>query len=365
MSEDGARRPPHRGECILLRVVIPAHDEERVIGKLVADLLSQQYPSDSYRVCVLADRCTDATARVAATAGATVLERTLGPDGKGALLDWYLKDHPVADDEGLVVLDADNRVDEDFLALLSAALVDGVGVVQASVLPSNLDASPIAAAAGLGDWVVREMVYKKAAARGWSVELSGTGFCATGAALSAAGGWSGSLTEDLDLTIRLLLADMPSSYLPNARVWDEKPATLKTAVGQRRRWAQGRTGVRKSRGTKLWKASVTRRSPSMMAMALRLVLARPVFPAADHHGAGGNGRSLGMALSAFMAGMGRPRTLAGGSAAVGALASEGDSFPFALVSAHSHLGPGLGLGSPRPSAGRLVSHSPSRQLLRG
>ena len=255
-----------------MRVVIPAHDEERVIGKLVADLLSQQYPSDSYRVCVLADRCTDATARVAATAGATVLERTLGPDGKGALLDWYLKDHPVADDEGLVVLDADNRVDEDFLALLSAALVDGVGVVQASVLPSNLDASPIAAAAGLGDWVVREMVYKKAAARGWSVELSGTGFCATGAALSAAGGWSGSLTEDLDLTIRLLLAGHAVRYLPNARVWDEKPATLKTAVGQRRRWAQGRTGVRKSRGTKLWKASVTRRSPSMMAMALRLVL---------------------------------------------------------------------------------------------
>ena len=272
MSDSGALPAAGRGDNPFFRVVVPAHDEETVVGKLVSDLQSQQYPSNSYRVLVLADRCTDATAREAARAGAEVLERTVGPDGKGALLDWYLEQHPVADDEGLVVLDADNRVEEDLLSLLSAALADGVGVVQASVLPSNLDASPIAAAAGLGDWMVREMTYKKAAARGWSVELGGTGFCATGAALAAAGGWSGSLTEDLDLTVRLLLAGQSIRYLPEARVWDEKPATLKTAVGQRRRWAQGRTGVRRNRGPKLWKASVAGRSASMMAMALRLVL---------------------------------------------------------------------------------------------
>ena len=272
MCDSGARRPTRPDENPLFRVVIPAHDEERVIGNLVSDLQSQQYPSDRYRVWVLADRCADATARVAARAGAEVLERTVGPDGKGALLDWYLEHHPVADEEGLVVLDADNRVEEDFLSLLSAALADGDRVVQASVLPSNLDASPIAAAAGLGDWMVREMTYRKAAARGWSVELGGTGFCATGAALAAAGGWSGSLTEDLDLTVRLLLAGHTIRYLPEARVWDEKPATLRTAVEQRRRWAQGRTGVRKNRGAKLWKASVAERSASMMALALRLVL---------------------------------------------------------------------------------------------
>lgn len=272
MSDSPARRPAHRGGHTFFRVVIPAHDEERVIGKLVSDLQNQQYPSNSYQVYVLADRCTDATARVAATAGARVVERSAGPDGKGALLDWYLKDHPVADDEGLVVLDADNRVEEDFLSLLSAAVEGGTAVIQASVLPSNLGASPIATAAGLGDWMIREMVYKKAAARGWSVTLGGTGFCVTGSALSAVGGWGDSLTEDLDFTVRLLLAGQAVRYLPQARVWDEKPATLKTAVGQRRRWAQGRTGVRKSRAGKLWKASVAERSASKMAMALRLIL---------------------------------------------------------------------------------------------
>lgn len=272
MSELHTALPAGGIRPTFFRVVVPAHDEERVIGTLVSDLQAQKYPSSSYRVSVLADRCTDATARLAAAAGALVLERPAGPDGKGELLDWYLRGHPLADDEALVVLDADNRVEEEYLSVLSAALGDGVNVVQASVLPSNPDASPIAAAAGLGDWMAREMIYKRAAARGWSVELGGTGFCVTGAALSAAGGWSNSLTEDLDLTVRLLLAGQTIRYLPEAKVWDEKPLNLRTAVGQRRRWAQGRTGVRRRRGAALWRASLAERSASMMALALRLFL---------------------------------------------------------------------------------------------
>ncbi|MCQ3805129.1 MAG: glycosyltransferase [bacterium] len=253
-----------------LRVVIPAHDEQRVIGGLVSDLRRQDYPDDCYQVWVLADRCADDTARVAARGGARVVERHRGPDGKGELLKWHLSNHPLEADEALVVLDADNRVDEDFLSLLSSALRGGAQVVQASVLASNLQASAVAAAAGLGDWMAREMIHKKAARRGWPVELGGTGFCITSEALAAAGGWSGSLTEDLDLTVRLLLVGHTIHYLPQARVWDEKPTSLGAAVGQRRRWAQGRTGVRKRRGGSLWKAALVRRSLSLGAMAWRL-----------------------------------------------------------------------------------------------
>ncbi len=251
-------------------MVIPAHDEERVVGALVSDLLGQNYPSEAYAVWVLADRCRDDTAGAAARAGARVVERPSGPDGKGELLKWYLTDHPLFGDEALVVLDADNRVEDDFLSRLAVALGEGAEVVQASVLPSNLDASPIAAAAGLGDWMAREMIYTKSADRGWPVELGGTGFCATAAAMAETGGWSGSFTEDLDLTVRLLLAGYQVRYLPEARVWDEKPTSLGIALGQRRRWAQGRTGVRKNWGRALWRHAAQRRSAPIMFMALRM-----------------------------------------------------------------------------------------------
>ncbi|MDE0133147.1 MAG: glycosyltransferase family 2 protein [bacterium] len=255
-----------------LRVVIPAHDEERVVGALVGDLLDQDYPSQAYTVWVLADRCEDDTAGVAGRAGARVVERSRGPDGKGELLRWHLAEYPLARNEALVVLDADNRVEGDLLSRLARALAEGAEVVQASVLPSNLDASPIAAAAGLGDWMTREMVYGRNRRRGRPVELGGTGFCVTAAALGEVGGWSGSFTEDLDLTVRLLQEGHGIRYLPEARVWDEKPADLRAAVRQRRRWAQGRTGVRRRRGGTLLSRAVAERSAPMMRMAFRLVV---------------------------------------------------------------------------------------------
>ena len=255
-----------------LRVVIPAHNEERVVGVLVGDLLDQDYPCEAYTVWVLADRCEDATAAVAARAGARVVERSHGPDGKGELLRWHLAEYPLAPDEALAVLDADNRVERDLLSHLAGALVKGAVAVQASVLPSNLDASPIAAAAGLGDWMTREMVYAGGRGRGRPVELSGTGFCVTAAALGEVGGWSGSFTEDLDLTVRLLQAGHRIRYLPEARVWDEKPTDLRAAVLQRRRWAQGRTVVRRRRGPTLLRRAVAERSVTMMLMAFRLAV---------------------------------------------------------------------------------------------
>ena len=145
-------------------------------------------------------------------------------------------------------------------------------MVQASVLPSNLDASAIAAAAGLGDWMAREMIHKRREDRGRPVELGGTGLCITGEALREAGGWTGSFTEDLDLTVRLLMAGHRVEYLPEARVWDEKPTDLRSAVGQRRRWARGRTGVRRRRGAGLLRAALARRSPVLALMALDLAI---------------------------------------------------------------------------------------------
>jgi len=107
--------------------------------------------------------------------------------------------------------------------------------------------------------------------------LGGTGLCVTAAALSEAGGWTGSFTEDLDLTVRLLVAGHRVQYLPEATAWDEKPTELRSAVGQRRRWASGRTEVRRNRGWSLWKAAWARRSGPMMLMALRLALPGRAF----------------------------------------------------------------------------------------
>src|SRR5687768_15315679 len=61
-----------KGETRFL-VLVPAHNEERVISRGLEAIMADKRPGD--QVLVVADRCTDATADVARSLGALVLER--------------------------------------------------------------------------------------------------------------------------------------------------------------------------------------------------------------------------------------------------------------------------------------------------
>ena len=56
-------------------LMIPAHNEEMVLGDLLENLKILKYPKELYDIYVIADNCTDSTAEVAHRHGAYVLER--------------------------------------------------------------------------------------------------------------------------------------------------------------------------------------------------------------------------------------------------------------------------------------------------
>lgn len=98
-------------------LMIPAHNEEMVLGDLLENLKILKYPKELYDIYVIADNCTDSTAEVAQRHGAYVLERCnkeLG--GKGYAMDWAF---PKIFETGrhydaFCVFDADNLVHLDF-----------------------------------------------------------------------------------------------------------------------------------------------------------------------------------------------------------------------------------------------------------
>src|SRR5690242_14789342 len=74
-----------------LAVLIPAHNEELLVARCVRSLLAQTWPEPQRRVIVVADNCSDSTARVALEAGAEVWPRTdPGAPGKGRALRWAI-----------------------------------------------------------------------------------------------------------------------------------------------------------------------------------------------------------------------------------------------------------------------------------
>src|SRR6266498_1193581 len=60
-------------------IVIPAHNEARVISATVSRLLAIDYPANLFSIHIIADHCSDDTAEVARHAGAVVHERNEGP----------------------------------------------------------------------------------------------------------------------------------------------------------------------------------------------------------------------------------------------------------------------------------------------
>src|SRR5262249_33750666 len=107
--------PPYARFALL----VPAHNEEAVIGKLLESLSELDYPADQYTVHIVADNCTDTTAELARASGYALVHERSDQEkrGKGFALSWLLeqleKDQLTYD--AYIVLDADSVVDPAFL----------------------------------------------------------------------------------------------------------------------------------------------------------------------------------------------------------------------------------------------------------
>lgn len=115
-----------------LAVIVPAHDEQRVLPGCLASLAAIEYAAP-FEVVVVADNCTDSTATVAADAGATVLVRDEPLHrGKGFALEFAMdalarRDEPP---EAVVFVDADTVVSGNLLDAIGARLEAGAAAVQ-------------------------------------------------------------------------------------------------------------------------------------------------------------------------------------------------------------------------------------------
>ncbi|MCL6441804.1 MAG: glycosyltransferase family 2 protein, partial [Thermoleophilum sp.] len=113
-------------------VLIPAHNEEPVLARLLASLDALSYPRNLYDVVVVADNCTDATAAIGRARGALVFERSDSVNaGKGHALRWLLDELERAGKvyDAYVVLDADSTVSPNFLWAMNERLRGGAQVV--------------------------------------------------------------------------------------------------------------------------------------------------------------------------------------------------------------------------------------------
>lgn len=264
-------RPPAALPCTRFAVIVPAHNEELLLGRLLASLQQQQYPRSLFVTYVIADNCADGTAAAGRTAGAVVFERhDTAALGKPAALRWGLEEIRRARREpadAFVVLDADSRVAPGFLRALDAAMQAGSRVAQAAYRVDNPQAGPAAGLRELAFTLVHDVRARAKARLGLSVGLKGNGMCFAADVLAS--GWSAfGLAEDAELHLDLVSRGYRVDAVPDAVVAAEMPATLRSARSQNLRWERGRVRVTRRYVPGLLAAAVRRRSLIMLDAAI-------------------------------------------------------------------------------------------------
>jgi cellulose synthase/poly-beta-1,6-N-acetylglucosamine synthase-like glycosyltransferase len=226
-------------------VIIAARNEELVIGQLIKSIKNQNYPKELIDVFVVADNCTDQTASVARKAGAIVRERfNKAQVGKGYALDYMIKmiGRKESTDKyaGIFVFDADNLLDENYIAEMNKTFNQGYRVITSYRNSKNYDQNWISA--GYALWFLHEaeylnlprMVLKSSCA------ISGTGFLVHADIIKDNGGWIHHLlTEDIEFSVSQIIKGEKIGYCKKAVFYDEQPVTFTQSWNQRLRWAKG------------------------------------------------------------------------------------------------------------------------------
>jgi 1,2-diacylglycerol 3-beta-glucosyltransferase len=241
----GRRRPFVLSESPKRRfaILIPAHNEEALIGRLLDNLARLDYPPALFEVCVVADNCDDQTAVIARGHGVRVFERvTQSERAKGFALRWLFEQLRAvgATFDAYVVVDADSVVSTNFLRSMDARLGAGSLVLQAHYSVLNASESALA---GLRSAALAALHYLRPLGRlalGLSCGLKGNGMCFDSSVIERFGWDWYTLAEDVEFHLALVGQGIRVDFAPEANVQADMPVTLRQAASQNDRWERGR-----------------------------------------------------------------------------------------------------------------------------
>ncbi len=243
----GTNAEPLAGEAPSTCLLIPAHNEAEIITETLAHLASI-IPADA-RILVVADNCSDETASLARSQGFEVLERH-DPlrRGKGYALAFGREALLISPPECVIVFDADCRSDPQSIADLARACKMRGSVLQARyVFDGDRSLTPKVQISNFALWI-KNVVRQRGSSRiGGPAILTGTGMVFPWHVFEKLPLATGSIVEDLALSVHLTEAGHAPVFFEQARV-TSAAANQSATLEQRSRWEHGFLAVARTHG---------------------------------------------------------------------------------------------------------------------
>ena len=231
-------------------ILIPAHNEEKVISATIEAMLNLTYPKDKLTIMVINDGSKDATKEIIESysrkdSRVVLYDVPKGQGGKGKSRALNLGVKQVKS-EVIAIYDADNTPDPMALYYLVASLISNkeLGGVIGKFRTVNKDRNLLTRFINIETLSFQSMLQ----AGRWEMHniatLPGTNFVMWRWLIEELEGWDEeALTEDSELSIRIYELGYKIKFLPYAFTYEQEPETWKVWIKQRVRWVRGNNYV--------------------------------------------------------------------------------------------------------------------------
>lgn len=231
-------------------ILIPAHNEEKVIGKTIDSMLRLVYPKDKLQIIVINDGSNDSTKEIIQNYSVKDSRVELydipkgeGGKGKSRTLNIGIK---AAKGEIIAIYDADNTPDENSLRYLVAQLLlhKELGAVLGKFRTVNKNRNLLTKFINIETLSFQSMLQ----AGRWQMHnvatLPGTNFVMWAWLINKLDGWDEeALTEDSELSIRIYQEGYKIKFIPYAITYEQEPESWQVWINQRMRWVRGNNYV--------------------------------------------------------------------------------------------------------------------------
>lgn len=233
-------------------VLVPAHNEEMLVGNLCQSILDIDYPKEKYDIFIIADNCTDNTTHICRQYSVSLLER-FDPNnaGKGQALAWALNHIDLNHFNAIFIVDADNYVDSSVLVQLDKHINNDELAIQCYNAVGNRNDSwftqLLYVSRTIGNVFYHEAKYRL----GLSSYLMGNGLCFNTKLIKERGWTAFSPSEDWEYYAQLVESGIRIGFASKAKVYHQESCTLNQATSQRLRWSSGRFKIARTLGWRL------------------------------------------------------------------------------------------------------------------
>ncbi|NFS08882.1 glycosyltransferase family 2 protein [Clostridium botulinum] len=229
-------------------ILVPAHNEEKVIGRTVKSILLLNYPKDKMELIVINDNSSDNTREILKQIQKEYrsynfkiinTDNITGGRGKSNALNIGYK-HSSGD--FIAVYDADNTPDKNALKYLMETIIEDehLGAVIGKFRTRNKDRNMLTRFINIETLSFQWMCQ----AGRWNLlnlcTIPGTNFVVRKNIIQKLNGWDPkAIAEDTEISFRIYELGYKIKFVPYSVTWEQEPENLKVWFKQRTRWAKG------------------------------------------------------------------------------------------------------------------------------